>query len=148
MTFHKEPLPGLGNGSRLATVLPFPGNDPVRAITVSVGVKNAQTRATDANEVLPTLEQPLSPRGEATSTTIDTSQRVSSAFSPHDVQMEIQDTPIYLDTREITQLTMKLIYLMPLSLLLTLQLQTICKIIHHPLLTVRYIFLSKLYTSS
>ena len=34
------------------------------------------------------------------STTIDSSQKVSSASSPHNVQMEIQDTPIYLDTRE------------------------------------------------
>ena len=49
--------------------------------------------------MLPTLEQPLSPK-RATSTTIDISQRVSSASSPHNVQMEIQDTPIYLDTRE------------------------------------------------
>ena len=64
------------------------------------GVNTAQTSATDANEVLPAIEQPLSPTGGATSTTIDTSQRVSPASSPHNVQMEIQDTPIYLDTRE------------------------------------------------
>ena len=36
----------------------------------------------------------------ANSATIDTSQRAFSASSPHSVQMEIQDTPIYLDTRE------------------------------------------------
>ena len=66
------------------------------AVTDSVGVNNAQTSATDANEVLSTLEQPLSP----TSTTIHTSQKVSSASSPLNVQMEIQYTPIYLDTRE------------------------------------------------
>ena len=64
------------------------------------GVNKAQTKSTDAHEVLPTLEQPLSPTGGATSTTVDTSQRVSSASSPHNGQMEIQDTPIYLDTRE------------------------------------------------
>ena len=83
-----------------AIVLPFPGDDPVGAVTDSVGVNNAQTSATDANEVLSTLEQPLSPTGGATSTTIHTSQRVSSASSPLNVQMEIQYTPIYLDTRE------------------------------------------------
>ena len=65
------------------------------AVTDSVGVKKAQTNETDANEVLPTLEQ----TGGATSTTIDNSQRVSSGSSPHNMQMEIQDTPIYLDTR-------------------------------------------------
>ena len=70
------------------------------AVTDAVGVNYAQTRATDANEVLPTLEQPLSPTGVAASTTIDTSLRVSSASSSHNVQMEIQDIPIYLDTRE------------------------------------------------
>ena len=100
MTFHEEQFPGLDNGSRCAGVLPFPGNDPVGAVTDSVGVNNAQTRATDANEVFPPLEQPLSPTGRATSTITDTSQRVSSASSPHNVQMEIQDTPIYLDTSE------------------------------------------------
>ena len=64
MTFHEEQFPGLDNGSRPAIVLPFSGNDPVGAVTDSVGVNNAQTSATDANEVLPTLEQPLSPTGE------------------------------------------------------------------------------------
>ena len=39
-------------------------------------------------------------RRGATSTTIDTSQRLSSASSPHYVQMEIQDTPIQIDTSE------------------------------------------------
>ena len=70
------------------------------AITDSVGVNDAQTSATDANEVLPTLEQPLSPTREATSTSIDTSQRVSSASIPHNVEVEIQDTPFYLDPRK------------------------------------------------
>ena len=70
------------------------------AVTDAVGVNNAQTRATDANEVLPTLEQPLSPTGGAASTTIDTSPRVSSASNSHYVQMEIQDIPIYLGTGE------------------------------------------------
>ena len=100
MTFHKEKFPGFDNGSRPAIVWPFRGNDTLGAVTDSAGVNNAQTSATDANEVLPTLEQPLSPTGGATSTTIDTSQIVSSASSPHKLQMEIQDTQIYLDTRE------------------------------------------------
>ena len=101
VTFFEKQFPGLDNGSRPAIVLLFQGgNDSVGAVTDSVGVNNAQTNATDANEVLPTLEQPLSPTRGATSTTIDTSQSVSSAPSPHNVQMEIQDTPIYLDTRE------------------------------------------------
>ena len=101
VTFFEKQFPGLDNGSRPAIVLLFPGgNDSVGAVTDSVGVNNAQTNATDANEVLPTLEQPLSPTRGATSTTIDTSQSVSSAPSPHNVQMEIQDTPIYLDARE------------------------------------------------
>ena len=100
VTFHEEQLPGLDNGSRSAIGLLFPGNDPVGAVTDSVGVSNAQTSATDANEVLPTLEQPISPTGGATSTITDTPQRVSSASSPHNVQMVIQDTPIYLVTRE------------------------------------------------
>ena len=65
------------------------------AVIDSVGVNNAQTSATDAKDFLPNLEQPLSPTGGATSSTIDTSQRVSSASSPHNVQMEIQDNPIY-----------------------------------------------------
>ena len=77
VTFHEEQFPGLDNGSRPAIVLPFSGNDPVGAVTDSVGVNTAQTSATDANEVLPTLEQPLSPTGGATSTTDDNSQRVS-----------------------------------------------------------------------
>ena len=63
LTFHEEQFPGLDNGSRPALVLPFLGSDPVGAVTDSVGVNNAQTCATDANEVLPTLEQPLSPTG-------------------------------------------------------------------------------------
>ena len=100
VTFHEEQIPGLDNGSRSAIVLSFPQNDPLGAVTDSVGVNNAQTIATDANEVLPILEQTLLTTGGATSTTIGTSQRVSSASSPHKVQMEIQDTPIYLDTRE------------------------------------------------
>ena len=58
VTFHEEQFSGLDNGSRPAIVLRFPGNDPVGAVTDSVGVSNAQTSATDANEVLPTLEQP------------------------------------------------------------------------------------------
>ena len=99
MTIHEEQFPGLNNGSRPAIVLHFLGNDPVGAVRDSMGVNNAQTSAADANEVLPTLEQPLSPTGGATSTTIDTSQRVSLASSPHNVQKEIQDTPNYLDTR-------------------------------------------------
>ena len=100
VTFHEEKFPGLDNRSRPAIVLPFPGNDPVKAVTDSVGVNYAQTSATDANEVLPPLEQPLSPTGGATSTTIDSSLKVSSVSTPHNVQMQTQDTPIYLDTRE------------------------------------------------
>ena len=100
VAFQEEHFPGLDNGSRPAIVLLFSGNDPVRAVTDSVAVNDAQTSATDANEVLPTLEQPLSPTGGATSTTVDTSLRVSSASGPHTVQMEIQDTLIYLNTRE------------------------------------------------
>ena len=100
VTFYEEQFPGLNNGSRPAIVLPFPVNDPVGAVTDSVGVNNAQTSATDANEVLPALEQPLPPTRGATSTTIDSSHRVSSASSPHNMQMEIQEIPIYLDTRE------------------------------------------------
>ena len=100
MTIHEEKFPCLDNGSRPAIVLPFSGNDPVWAVTDSVGVNNAQTSPTDANEILPSFEQPLTQRGGATSITIDTSQKVSSAYSPHNVQMEVQDTPIYLDTCE------------------------------------------------
>ena len=70
------------------------------AITDSVGINDAQTSATDANEVLPTLEQPLSPTRGASYTSIDTSQRVSAASIPHNVQVEIQDTPFYSDPRE------------------------------------------------
>ena len=70
------------------------------AVRDSVWVNNEETSATDANEVLPTLEQPLSKTGGATSTTIDYSQGVFSPSSPHNVQMVIQDTPIYLDTQE------------------------------------------------
>ena len=64
VTFHEDQLPGLDNGSRPAIVMLFPDNDSVGAVTDSMGVNNAQTRATDANGVLPTLEQPLSPTGE------------------------------------------------------------------------------------
>ena len=73
MTFHEEQFPGLNNGSWPTIVLLFLGNDPVGAVTDSVGVSNAQTSATDENEVLPTLEQPFLPTGRATSTTIDIS---------------------------------------------------------------------------
>ena len=76
VTLHEEQFPMIDNGSRAAIVLPFPGNDPVGSVTDSVGVNNAQTRATDASEALPTLEQPLSPTGGATSTTIETSDLV------------------------------------------------------------------------
>ena len=96
--FTKKKFPGLENGSRPAIVLIFPSNDPVRAVTDSMGVNNAQIGTTDANEVLHTLEQPLSPTAGVTSTTIDTSQKVSPASSPHNRQMEIQDTPINLVT--------------------------------------------------
>ena len=58
VTFHEEQVTGLDNGSRPAIVLPFPGHDPVGAVNI------AQTNATDAKEVLPTLEQPLSPTEE------------------------------------------------------------------------------------
>ena len=58
MTFQEEQFPGLGNGSRPAIVLPFPGIDPLRAVTDSVGTNNAQTGATDAKKGLLTLEQP------------------------------------------------------------------------------------------
>ena len=64
MTFHKEQFPDLDSGSRPAFVLHFPGNDPVGAVTDSVGVNKAQTKATYAHEVLPTLKQPLSRQGE------------------------------------------------------------------------------------
>ena len=62
--FHKEQFPGLNNGSRPAIVLLFLGNYPVGAVTDSVGVNNLQTSAINAYEILPFLEQPLSPTGE------------------------------------------------------------------------------------
>ena len=63
MKFHEEQFPGLDDGSRPAVVLSFLGNEPVGAVRDSVGVNNAQTGATDANETLTTLEKPLSPTG-------------------------------------------------------------------------------------
>ena len=72
-------LPAFSSGSdqihqfsdNLGQVLPlfsssmlFPGNDPVGAVTDSVGVSNAQTSETDANEVLPTLEGRYHRQGE------------------------------------------------------------------------------------
>ena len=110
------------------------------AVIDSVGVNNAQTSATDANDLLPNLEQPLSPTGGATSTTIDTSQRVSSASSPHNVQMEIKDTPIYLDTREIYTTQGNIDISDGIESSPHTQLQTICKILLPSLVTVRYIF--------
>ena len=65
-----------------------------------MGVNIAQTIITDANEVFPTIEQPLLTKGGTTSTTTDTSQRIPTASSLHIVQMEIQDTPFYIDTGE------------------------------------------------
>ena len=50
VTFQEEQFPGLGNGSRPAIVLPFPGIDPMGAVTDSVGTNNAQTGATDAKK--------------------------------------------------------------------------------------------------
>ena len=64
VTFHEEQFPSLDNGSRSAIVLPFPGNDSVGAVTDSVGVNNAPTSETDANEVLPTLEGRYHRQGE------------------------------------------------------------------------------------
>ena len=90
MAFHKEKFQGFDNGSRPAIVLPFLGNDAVGAVTDSGMVNIAQTSATDANEKLPTLEQRSSSTGGATSTTIDISQRVSSASGPHKLQMKVE----------------------------------------------------------
>ena len=58
VAFYEKQFPGFDNGSRPAIVLPFPRNDPVGALTDSVGINNAQTITTDANEVKPPLEQP------------------------------------------------------------------------------------------
>ena len=88
---------------RPAFDLSFPGNDQVRANndpietkTESVGVNNSQTGAHDANEVFSTLELPLPETWGDTSTTIDTSQNVSSTACLHKVQFEVQDTQICL----------------------------------------------------
>ena len=64
MTFHKDQFPGLDIGLRPAIDLSFPSNGPEGAVTDSMGVISAQTDATDANEVLRTLEQSLSTTGE------------------------------------------------------------------------------------
>ena len=80
MTFHEEKFLGLDKGSRFVIALPGidpvrTNNDPVGAETKSMGVTNAQIGANDANEVLPTLQLPLSPTSRAISTTIDNFRR-------------------------------------------------------------------------
>ncbi|XP_063710927.1 uncharacterized protein LOC134839344 isoform X2 [Symsagittifera roscoffensis] len=101
---HLNPLTRDIWGRRAVDLLPpeeyhLTNNDPVGAVSDSVVVNNAQSGATDTTKFLPTLEQLLSSTGGSTSSHIDTSQRESSASSPHIVQMEVQSTAIYLHPR-------------------------------------------------
>ena len=71
MTFHEEQFPLSITDQGLLLCCLFWAMIHCGTGTDSVGVNKAQTSATDANEVLPTLEQPLSPTGGALSTNID-----------------------------------------------------------------------------